>query len=245
VTWQSLLDWVLRNIRAISLLPLGVAILAVIVKALSMRKEWLSTLVAGLPQLTWQRSSGKESPDFFELIRSALQVGFREVKAFCRSHVKQISILFAITAAVVGAANVALSLSDNEEKAKSAGLKLPDPVCSRKGNTQLLIFFHGWNGDPDATWKKFPALACADPTLTGVDVLVVDYPTYAKRRNLTIAALARWVNEEIRRVESQKAEPAYTKVAIVAHSMGGLIGREIAIIRKLGNQQPIGVNLRR
>jgi uncharacterized protein YjbJ (UPF0337 family) len=136
------------------------------------------------------------------------------------------------------AAEAALSWGDNETKARTTALAFPPPLCSRSGNSQLLIFVHGWNGDPADTWKRFPELACADPTLAGVDIIVVNYPTFAKRRNLHIPALARWVNEEINKIDDGQK---YRKIAIVAHSMGGLIGREMTIYRKLGDQQSIGL----
>ena len=43
------------------------------------------------------------------------------------------------------------------------------------GNKACVIFIHGFQGDPTATWADFPKLLTEDPALDGWDVLSFGY----------------------------------------------------------------------
>jgi pimeloyl-ACP methyl ester carboxylesterase len=112
----------------------------------------------------------------------------------------------------------------------TVALDFPKPVCGKVENTKLLLFVHGWYGGSDGTWQRFPELACPDDRLTDVDIIAVNYPTFAARRNLSVAQLADWLNSHLDFGKNGK----YQRVVIIAHSMGGLLSREIVILRSLG-----------
>ncbi|MBE0616049.1 MAG: hypothetical protein IH604_20450 [Burkholderiales bacterium] len=132
-----------------------------------------------------------------------------------------------------------LSLASLEPIPKTSFLNLPEPICSKPANRKLLVFIHGWNGDPKDTWRSFPSLACADPRLSDVDVLVVNYPTYMVRRNVHLAELSDWLNK---RLDATREFQRYERMAIISHSLGGLIGREMVINRQLaGNKRTFGL----
>jgi len=133
---------------------------------------------------------------------------------------------------------VVLSRKDVKAKVATAGLGFPPPLCNMADAKSLLVFIHGWAGDPKETWKEFPQLVCDDPEFRTVEVVVVNYPTYFARRNAEIMGLADWVNEEIEKADKNEH---YAQIVLIAHSMGGLIGREVAILGKLKNQKPAGL----
>jgi pimeloyl-ACP methyl ester carboxylesterase len=241
---ESIIDWFFRNLRSISIVVPLAALLFPIAIAL------LRGLPAALRSSDWSRDVdfNYASGDYMQYhsipsLGSTLAVIWRQllspgIRDYVSKRRRKIAVAIVIVMVLMVGVQVALSRGDNEHEARTTALALPPPLCSKSGNTELLIFIHGWNGDPNGTWRKFPELACVDPKLSDVDVVVVNYPTFAKRRNLNIIGLAKWVNGEINNIdENQK----YKKIAIIAHSMGGLIGRGMAIHRKLHDQQSIGL----
>lgn len=238
---ESLADWFFRNLKSISVaLPL-LALLLPIVIAL------LRSLPAALRSIDWSfvqdyftyaygdHSEHSSIPSLLSQLATAI---YGVIRNYVSVHRRKVIISIVIVIIVIAGAQAALSWSDNEQKARTTALAFPPPWCARSGNTQLLIFIHGWSGDPGGTWKRFPDLACADPNLSKVDVVAINYPTFMSRRNLNIEGLAKWVNGEINRIDEKRK---YKKIGILAHSMGGLIGRYIAIDRKLGDQQSVGL----
>ena len=103
--------------------------------------------------------------------------------------------------------------------------------CVPESAQTALIFIHGWNGDALNTWRTFPRLACEDRRFHGsVAVLLYSYPTYFLKKNPSIVEIASNLNQEI---ETGGWWHRYHKVVIVAHSMGGIIARELVILRAL------------
>jgi pimeloyl-ACP methyl ester carboxylesterase len=106
-------------------------------------------------------------------------------------------------------------------------LTFPAPLCERKTRDSVLVFIHGWNGDVNETWQQFPKLACDDPRLSHTDIISVGYPTYMKQSGFPIVVTASWIYERlVDRPDFRDSD----KVVIIAHSMGGLIAREIALM---------------
>jgi hypothetical protein len=103
-------------------------------------------------------------------------------------------------------------------------LNLPEYIEEKKENSNLVLFVHGWCGDSQDTWKEFPSLMKNDDKFKGWDILSIDYPTYIARRNLDIHQLVSWILDELRHKHDIGK---YKTVAVIAHSMGGLITREI------------------
>lgn len=115
---------------------------------------------------------------------------------------------------------------------RTAFMDLPPFYRSIPGNDRLLVFLHGWNGDPVETWNQFPSLVGSDPRFAGVDILSISYPTYIWKRNLRIPQLARWIKKEL----DTSGMDRYQQAIIVAHSMGGLVARHIVIKQILASQ---------
>jgi pimeloyl-ACP methyl ester carboxylesterase len=104
----------------------------------------------------------------------------------------------------------------------------PELVEHRKtaNNQASMLFVHGFSGDPTKTWGKFPALLMGEGRLSGWDVYSLGYHTGLSldvvgiwRANPGLPSLAallasRAVLEPLKR---------YKSLALIAHSMGGLI----------------------
>lgn len=112
------------------------------------------------------------------------------------------------------------------------GLRPPD-IPSSASQPGLIIFVHGWNGDPEKTWKRFPDLVRQDARLANYGVAEIDYPTYMLARNLRLADLSNWLAGQLR----LKGVDQFERVVFIAHSMGGLISREIVIQSRLAGAQ--------
>ena len=166
----------------------------------------------------------------------------KEGTAFAVRH-KALTALTVVGLAVTGAA-IAFDRGVVTQRRPSivprdAGLTWPGPICGKPSNGKLMILLHGYTGDASGTWKRFPDLACSDRRLADVDVVAIEYPTYlALRRNLTIAELAHWINENL---NTDVRFNRYSKRVIVAHSLGGLVAREMVVARKLSDQPSFGL----
>ncbi len=147
--------------------------------------------------------------------------------------IRKMPILFVAVVMVVVAAAVLSVVTDWTPIPKTVGLKLPDIETAEAGKraTKLLIFIHGWNGDKQDTWEKFPQLARNDPPLGEYDIWPIDYPTYMFRRQLGIEGLARFFDDQFQTVYGIDAR--YESIVIICHSMGGLVARRLLIRRTL------------
>jgi pimeloyl-ACP methyl ester carboxylesterase len=126
--------------------------------------------------------------------------------------------------------SIVLSLISKHLDAKyisdSAGLPLPQPQCKpdRASAKTAIVFIHGWSGDSAETWKMFPELVCNDPSLTDVQVYVVNYPTILDGRGMRVDGMAFWLRQDFL---TDKIYPKFDAVHIIAHSLGGVIARRI------------------
>jgi hypothetical protein len=112
----------------------------------------------------------------------------------------------------------------------TVALDLPPAERDLATNRKLLIFMHGWNGDPAHTWNRFPQLVQADKKFADFNILLINYPTFFARRNLGITEMAHWINEKLNR---EGIYARHDEIWIVAHSMGGLIARELLVANRI------------
>ena len=113
---------------------------------------------------------------------------------------------------------------------KTIALHLPAPLRDKHENPYLIIFIHGWTGDVAETWQDFPKLVIGDKRFEKCNVVSLSYPTYITQRSLTIPQLSQWLSRKLRQ---EGYYDRYAKICIVAHSMGGLVAREIVIGNRL------------
>jgi len=126
-------------------------------------------------------------------------------------------------------ASILLFRSDAKVLEETNGLPLPAPLVSHQSARAAIVFIHGWNGN-DTTWRQFPMLASSDNQLSEIDIYRINYPTYMMRRNASVGGLAKWLWQDF---FHEALIPRYSEVHIIAHSMGGLIARQLYISESL------------
>jgi pimeloyl-ACP methyl ester carboxylesterase len=114
----------------------------------------------------------------------------------------------------------------------TVALDLPPPLRETSENPYLILFVHGWMGDSVETWRRFPELVMRDRRFDKCDIISVSYPTYIVRRSLSIPQLSQWLTREL---QQRGCYPRYKKICVVAHSLGGIVAREIVIENRLHN----------
>lgn len=102
---------------------------------------------------------------------------------------------------------------------------------------KLVLFIHGLGGDADATWGKFPELMRTDTKLMELyDVKTLEYSTGAFGSKPSLVNCAAILKTEI-----DNRYLAYSDIALIAHSQGGLVARYY-IADRLNGGQPLRVN---
>lgn len=148
-------------------------------------------------------------------------------------HRKWVYLLASILT-IIGIGGGVWFFDQHQARLITAGLNFPHPVCERSQRQGVIIFVHGWTGDVKQTWKQFPTLMCGDDRYRSFDIVSVGYPTFMVKRSLSVSETANWMLESINeRIKLSGRE----KIIFVAHSLGGLIAREITILQRL-QQQP-------
>lgn len=106
------------------------------------------------------------------------------------------------------------------------------------GNTRsLIIFIHGINGDNQATWKNsaarksWPEMIAADSSMSA-DTLAISYLSTALGRSSNIEEVANRVAVQL---VNHRIFEGYDQIAIIAHSMGGLIAKRVVRIVERDN----------
>jgi hypothetical protein len=100
------------------------------------------------------------------------------------------------------------------------------------GNDVALVFLHGFGGDPAGTWGHFPDLLKAEPRLADWDLFSLGYTTRLVpdisgiwSANAPLDRLALLFHS----TADQGLLRSYKSIAIVAHSMGGLIAQRALV----------------
>jgi hypothetical protein len=102
----------------------------------------------------------------------------------------------------------------------------PIPVRQSTPRGSAVVFVHGFCGDVQDTWQNFPAYLRDEPALAGWDIWLLGYPTH-----LTVDVLGVWsadpgiglVAERLVTDVTRAVLAGYSRIAFIAHSMGGLV----------------------
>src|SRR6476620_5168018 len=112
-------------------------------------------------------------------------------------------------------------------------LSLPPPPSGFVGPTnrdKVLIFIHGVTASNERSWRNpstgayWPELIQADPDLKEYDTYLLGYYSPKFSKASTIAEIA---NRELQRLKDEGLLTPDKPVVIVAHSMGGLVAKEM------------------
>jgi pimeloyl-ACP methyl ester carboxylesterase len=108
-----------------------------------------------------------------------------------------------------------------------------------RAGTAAVVFLHGFRGDAAKTWGDFPTSMVDDARLASWDVFGLGYPTTLRvdvpgvfTANPDLSKLS----FELRTRLSLPPLADYGSIAIIAHSMGGLIAQHALLDRALANR---------
>jgi pimeloyl-ACP methyl ester carboxylesterase len=98
----------------------------------------------------------------------------------------------------------------------------------REQSKAAIVFIHGFGGDTKGTWGQFPEFLMGERRLDGWDVFAIGYPS-----SLRVDVLGIWEADPDLSLASLSLSTAisvlplsrYGSIAIIAHSMGGLIAQ--------------------
>lgn len=120
----------------------------------------------------------------------------------------------------------------------------PELIEHRKteNNPAAMLFVHGFSGDPTKTWGNFPRLLIGEKRLNSWDVYSLGYHT-----GLSLDVVGIWrANPGLTSLSGLLATRAaleplkqYKSLALIAHSMGGLVVQR-AILDDLGLRKRVG-----
>lgn len=108
----------------------------------------------------------------------------------------------------------------NQHSSDSSGGPPDKPNHDRK---QAIVLVHGWGGSRDETFGSFPEYI---ERAVGVPAHVYSYPTGWLKKSPSIAFISRNLDNWIRN------RAGGTEVAIVGHSLGGLVVRYLAVLQE-------------
>jgi pimeloyl-ACP methyl ester carboxylesterase len=105
---------------------------------------------------------------------------------------------------------------------------------SSQSNQAAIVFVHGFTGDWKGTWGRIPEFLSKDRTLNGWDLFGFGYESRRRFDLLGIwsadAALPEIATKLYTTLDSEVSPNKYKAIALVAHSMGGLVVQE-ALVR--------------
>jgi alpha-beta hydrolase superfamily lysophospholipase len=108
--------------------------------------------------------------------------------------------------------------------------------------TTAIIFVHGFNGSARGTWEEFPSVIRTMPEARGADAFFVNYPSTTESVQICAEEFRAFltdilrdpiqtvVNPSLPRAANQRGiAPLYTRVVLVAHSMGAVVVRRAVL----------------
>lgn len=110
------------------------------------------------------------------------------------------------------------------------GKKMTELVTFRQvGGPAAVVFLHGFCGAADKTWGEFPRLLMQEPKLHRWDLFGVGYPSALRIDIPRIWTADPGLDILARELRTAMALPPLTRyqaIAVVAHSMGGLVAQQ-------------------
>ena len=101
----------------------------------------------------------------------------------------------------------------------------------------LVIFIHGLGGAPEATWGRFLEFSRLDPELSSFDFSHFSYPTFLLRLPFGPKYPGVRTLAESLRTQIELRHSSYENIALICHSLGGLIGKRY-LIDQLEDNRP-------
>lgn len=109
----------------------------------------------------------------------------------------------------------------------------------------LIVFVHGFAGDPSKTWRGFPRVIDSDKAYSDADALFLAYDSIRSSVRVAAEELLRTIERVYPRHQgifgsSVDLERDYRSLVLVGHSLGGVvIRRAVALSRKAPQNSPV------
>ena len=97
------------------------------------------------------------------------------------------------------------------------------PSASATSNEVAVVFVHGFTGDRKLTWGRIPEFLAADPQLRDWDLFGFGYESRFRFDILNLWSADAKLEEIATELNSLPELKRYKRLALVAHSMGGLV----------------------
>lgn len=124
-----------------------------------------------------------------------------------------------------------------------------------KPNGTIVIFVHGFAGGPTSTWPQFPTLLPAAKAAREADILFYSYDSLRTRAYVSAVKLYKFltiltanpnalIQQSLPGTVARTGTPfAYSRIIIVAHSLGALVSR-LALLEAHKNNDAWAANVR-
>jgi len=120
---------------------------------------------------------------------------------------------------------------------------------SRVPQGEAVLFVHGFNGDAVGTWQSFPGILTREPRFASFDMYFLEYDSLWTKIEDNAADVHRFVDQLFYEPETfygrfpilatqRRKELRYKKLTVIAHSMGSVVWRRVAIKQWLRQKQP-------
>jgi Putative serine esterase (DUF676) len=108
---------------------------------------------------------------------------------------------------------------------------------------ELIVFIHGFGGNSIGTWNNFPKFLLSDSKFTNTDIIFYGYETLKGQAGEHSAQLYDFVNHlqtplksNILPKEQNLPERNYSKIVLVAHSLGAILTRQTLLLAEIDNK---------
>ena len=102
--------------------------------------------------------------------------------------------------------------------------------------SEVIVFVHGFKGESLGTWLEFPSLSVSDARSRGVDLIFFGYDGLFTQAGVSaliffnfMRALAASPKSLMPAFINRRADFAYSKIVIVAHSLGAVVSRRAIV----------------
>src|SRR5260370_4415758 len=105
-------------------------------------------------------------------------------------------------------------------------------IRRRSGKQSAMLFLHGFTGDSDETWDRFPLLVGSEESLENWDILSLGYNTsfLPGTRGIWSADPELPILAKLFRTQLEIVPlSGYAELVVIAHSMGGLIAQQALV----------------
>lgn len=107
----------------------------------------------------------------------------------------------------------------------------------------LIVFVHGFGGNSLSTWNNFPSFLLSDSKFSNSDLIFYGYETFKGQAGDHAGQLYNFMNQlqtplsnNILPKEQNLPERNYSKIVLLAHSLGAIITRQTLLLAEIDNK---------